>query len=457
MEDAKQLWSVWQRNLQAFRPAFTRPGWVRFAQWATAMVLCDEEHTVTQAAASLGLPQCWRAWEYCAEYAAWDAAAVERAVMGLVEREHRCRFGRYRPAAVDDTKAMRSSRRVWGACTYKHVSRNPRHPKLLTGHNWVVMGELCPGGGAAPWTYLPEAARLYLREAQLPPGETFRTKNELAVEMLRELDAESDAESESATVLAVFDGGYARAKVVRPCLGEAPNGPAGGPGPGPRRIEILTRPRSDARLYAPLPPPGRKGKGKKGGRPRKWGRRLPPPREHAKWRAPWREGRAWVYGRRRKFRCKCLECRWAVSGPDEAVRVFAFEVEGYDKPWYVVTSAADLSAAQVLEAYAARFRQEDGIRDHKQRMGMEQVRAWTKAPVLRTFLVQLVAITLLRLLGRELERTRGPGWCPPPPWNPRKTRASILDLRRVLWRCRTEFSQFTRELEEVQKPPSAAA
>ena len=59
------------------------------------------------------------------------------------------------------------------------------------------------------------------------------------------------------------------------------------------------------------------------------------------------------------------------------MRVFVFDVDGYAEPWFIVTSALDLSAAQVLEAYAARFRQENAIRDHKQRLGMQEVRAWT--------------------------------------------------------------------------------
>jgi hypothetical protein len=37
--------------------------------------------------------------------------------------------------------------------------------------------------------------------------------------------------------------------------------------------------------------------------------------------------------------------------------------------------------------------EEDGFRDHQQRLGMEECRAWTKAPILRTFQVQLVALT----------------------------------------------------------------
>jgi hypothetical protein len=60
-------------------------------------------------------------------------------------------------------------------------------------------------------------------------------------------------------------------------------------------------------------------------------------------------------------------------------------VDGYEKLWFPVTAALDLSAAQVVAAFAARLRREDGFRDHQQRLGMEECRAWTKEPMLRTF------------------------------------------------------------------------
>jgi hypothetical protein len=64
---------------------------------------------------------------------------------------------------------------------------------------------------------------------------------------------------------------------------------------------------------------------------------------------------------------------------------------------------------------------------------MEECRAWTKAPILRTFQVQLVALTLLRLLQAHLERSWGAdAWGAKPAWNRRKRHASILDLRRLI-------------------------
>lgn len=78
MDDAKQLWSWWQSLLAGFGPVFTRPGWVRFVQWVTGMVMGWEEHTITQILVSMNLESRWRAMEQFAEYGAWDRPAVDR-------------------------------------------------------------------------------------------------------------------------------------------------------------------------------------------------------------------------------------------------------------------------------------------------------------------------------------------------------------------------------------------
>lgn len=433
MDQAPRLWLWWLSLLSAFVPGFTRPGWVRFVQWVTGTVLCWEEHTLTQILTALGLESRWRVLERFAAYGAWDREAVERQTFRLIEQERPARWGQYHPVAVDDTKLHRTSKKVWGTCTFHESSaRSPNRAETVRAHNWVVMGDLVPG---KPWTYLPHAARLYCRQSQLPAGESFRTKTALAVELLRQADGES-----AVPILAVFDGAYAVATVIQPCLQ---------PQPGQRRIAIITRLRTDARLYHPA---GTRPRAK--GRPPKWGPRLAAPQHHVYWAVDWQPGRAWVYGRQRRFRYKQLRCRWAVSGPQRPVHVFVVDMAGYEEPWFLVTSALHLSAAAVVEVFAARFRQEDAIRDHKQRLGMEECRAWTKEPILRTFQVQLVALTLMRLLQARLNQVWGPGrWRLKPEWNPRKSHASILDLRRLFWRYRDEFGQFLLALEELENLP----
>jgi DDE superfamily endonuclease len=433
MSEATQLWDGWQALLSAFATVFTRPGWVRFVQWVTGMVLCWEEHTLTQILTALGLESRWRVLEHFAEYGAWDREAVERQTMRLIEQEWPARWGCYHPVAWDDTKLHRTSAKVWGTCTFHESSaRSPNRAETVRAHNWVVMGDLVPG---TPWTYLPHAARLYCRKKQLPAGERFQTKTALAVELLRQADDES-----AAPILGVCDGAYAVATVVDPCLH---------PQPGQRRIEILTRLRADARLYhTAVSKPRAKGR-----RPR-WGPRLAAPQHHLYWPTSWEKNRAWIYGRVRCFQYKQLRCRWSVSGPDIPVHVLVAVVDGYEKPWFLVTSALDLSAAQVVAAFAARFRQEDGFRDHKQRLGMEECRAWTKEPVLRTFQVQMIALTLLRLLQNRLDHVWGTGswWCKPA-WNGRKRHASIRDLCRLFWRHRAIFSQLLVALEDMETIP----
>lgn len=291
--------------------------------------------------------------------------------------------------AIDDTKGHRTSADVWGSCTFhESTARSPNRAETVRAHNWVVMGELVPG---KPWTYLPCASRLYFRKSQTPVGEVFRTKTSWAVDMMREVDDESDA-----PILAAFDGAYAMETVIRPCLN---------PPEGHRRIEFVTRLRKDARLYHPLTP---SKKNPKGGRPRKWGRRMAAPQNHEKWDADWQNGRAYLYGRIRNFRYKRVLCQWAVAGPEHLLYAYVFEVSGY------------------------------------------------KEPVLRTFQVQITAQTLLRLMQFRLDEQWGEqSWWSPPPWNPKKRHPSILDLRRLFWRHRDRFSKFLVRLEEMAKPPQA--
>ena len=128
-------------------------------------------------------------------------------------------------------------------------------------------------------------------------------------------------------------------------------------------------------------------------------------------------------------------------GHEVPVKAVVAQVEGNKKRYTLVTSAVDLTGLQMVELFAARFRQEDGFRDLKQRLGWEECRAWTKQPILRTTQLQLLALSLLRLLQFRLEEAEGDSWWFHPPWNQRKARPSVLDLERLLWPCRGEIQQ----------------
>ena len=74
------------------------------------------------------------------------------------------------------------------------------------------------------------------------------------------------------------------------------------------------------------------------------------------------------------------------------------EVEGYRQRFTLVSSKVTLGGLDILSLFCARFRQEDGFRDLKQRLGWEECRAWTKLPIMRTTQALFVVFVALRVV-----------------------------------------------------------
>jgi hypothetical protein len=422
---------LWQAQLDPYAPCFTRPGFRDFATWGTGLALNVEEHTITQSLVALDRPGDWKALESFAEHGAWDEPQVERTTARLLEDAPGRIWHGFHVWAGDDTKVHRSSPDVWGTCTFhEYTARCPNRAPTVRAHNWVVGGALLQDPEKPAW-FIPTAARLYFRKAQLPglgnPGEEparFRTKCELLVELLR-----AQAQAVPGRHLGVFDGGFALRSVVRPLVcPETKDLP---------RIDFITRLRLDARLYLP-PPPSRP---KRRGRPPVWGRRLAPPRQGGRWPGAWQQGEVFLYGRRRKVKFKEVVCLWHVLGNDVPVKVVVAEVEGYRKRFTLVSSATELTGLQIVELFCARFRQEDAFRDLKQRLGWEECRAWTRLPVWRTTLMLFVILAALRRLEWALDERRGDDWWLHPPWDRHKDRPSVRDVERFLRAHRAEIQR----------------
>jgi hypothetical protein len=426
--NATWLWPLWQAIVLSLAAGFTRRGRQRFVQWVTGLALNAEEHTVTQSLVALDRAHDWRALETFAEYGSWDLPSLQAGIARRVARLPDRLWHGYSVIAGDDTKVHRSSKEVWGTCTFhEYTARCPNRASTVRAHNWVVLGALLPSA-SGPAHFLPTAGRLYFRQSQLPeaqngPPVAFRTKCELLVAMAREHQKACPGKT-----LAVFDGGFALRSVVRPLT--KPDDP------GQPRIDFLTRLRHDAALHAL--PPGARRPGQRG-RPPVWGKRLAPPRQGGRWPGAWRQGQAFVYGRARRVRYKEVVCLWRVLGHGVPVKAVVAEVEGYAKRFTLVSSAIELSGAQLVELFCARFREEDAFRDLKQRLGWEECRAWTRLPIERTTAAMLATLTAMRLLQFELEDKRGDGWWLHPPWNRHKSRPSVLDVERLLREHREEL------------------
>jgi len=433
---ATMLWFLWQSLLQPFQPAFTAKGFRNFGEWVTGLVLNVEEHTITQSLIALERPQDWKALESFAELGTWRQDILADRLAQLLDDAPGSLWFGYHVSALDDTKVHRNSANVWGTCTFhEYTARCPNRATTVRAHNWVVLGRLLQYPDHPAW-FLPHTGRLYFRRSQLPTkpvSEPFQTKCELAVDLLQKHAASLPQERH----LAVFDGGYAFASVVEPLV----RPPAES---GHKRIDFLTRLRHDARLCALLPP--EEDGQKQQGRPRKWGKPLPPPRRGGKWPGKWQEGKAFIYSRVRKVRWKEIICQWRVLGHETAVKAVVAEVEGYSERFCLVSSALDLTGLQMVELFAARFRQEDGFRDLKQRLGWEECRAWTRLPILRTTQALFCAMSLMRLLQFLLDKQeQQDAWWRAPPWNPKKDRPSVLDAQRMFRRHAQEFRQLLSE------------
>ena len=429
MTHATLLWSIWQDLLSAFAWAFTGPGFRRFAEWITAMAINVEEHTITQSVLALERPADWKAMESFAEYGAWHPDYVTASLTRLVETAPGRLWHGYHISAVDDTKVHRSSPHVWGTCTFhEYTARCPNRATTVRAHNWVVLGALLHEPEKPAW-FLPISGRLYFRKSQLPAvgpdgTEPFRTKCELAVELFREqariIKGSTWPSSMAATPWRAWSGRWS-------C-----------PQDGAPRIEFLTRLRHDARLYALPLPPEERPKGKRGPQP-KWGKRLSPPRQGGRWRRSGRSGPPSSTADSGQVRWKEVVCLWRVLGYEVPVKAMVASVEGYKKRFTLVTSAVELTGLQMVELFAARFRQEDGFRDLKQRLGWEECRAWTANPIERTSQAQWVTMSLLRLSQFRLESAGEVDWWFRPPWNKDKDRPSVLDVERLFRRHREQI------------------
>lgn len=423
--NGKRLWSLWQALVLSFAIGFTRRGEQRFVEWVTGLALNVEEHTITQSLLGLDRVADWKALESFAEHGSWNLPLLQEWTGRAVDRFPGRLWHGYRVWAGDDTKVHRSSPHVWGTCTFhEYTARCPNRAGTVRAHNWVVLGGLVPQAEAPP-LFLPVAGRLYFRQSQLPAGEKFQTKCELLVALARQ-----QAQALPGPHLAVEDGGFALRSVVRPLVLPAT--------PDLPRIDFLTRLRHDARLYA-LPSTTRRP-GQRGPLP-KWGRRLSPPRQGGRWPGTWQQGEAFIYGRQRSVRWKEMVCLWRVLGWEVPVKAVVATVEGYRKRFTLVSSGRNLTGLQMVELFCARFRQEDGFRDLKQRLGWEECRAWTKNPIERTTQAQFVTLTALRLLQVRLAVEAGESWWLHPPWNKHKTRPSVLDVERLLRQYRQEIQQ----------------
>lgn len=317
-------------------------------------------------------------------------------------------------AVIDDTPTKRYGPHVEGAGIHHNPTPGPADQKYLYGHIWVTLSLALrhPRFGALA---LPLRAMLYVRQktmAKIPEWRdwTFATKLVLAarlVEWLAPLVKQAGK-----TLWLVVDGGYVKAPFLRRAVRAG--------------ATIIGRLRKDAALRDLPPKPQR---GRRRGRPRKYGKHKLSLVKRAAHREGWEAAKCTVYG---KTVTKLYKTFLATYRPTGGVIRVVIVLE--DHAWYPFLSTdPNATAVEIIEAFADRATIEQDFHDVKEvwGAGQQQVRnIWANVAVyhLNLWMHTLVELWSWNRSHEELCDRRLS------PWDERDRRPSHADRRKALRR-----------------------
>jgi len=264
----------------------------------------------------------------------------------------------YWTLAIDDSPTKRFGPCVEAANVHHNPTPGPGDGPWLYGHNWVCLAMLMshPLFGTIA---LPLLSRLYVRKVDVPKLKErydweFRTKHQLALELLRHVIRTLRALGSQAGFVVVFDGAYAARELVRPLIAEG--------------AIVVTRLRRDAKLFdLPVNKPGSRG------RPRKYGKNRVSLSKRAGRRDGWQTIRYANRGVMVEGRCKTFLATSHIVG--SPVRVVLLEHPGGSWAAYTSTDAS-MNVEAILKAVSDRWAIEEHFHDVKEVWGAgdQQVR-----------------------------------------------------------------------------------
>ena len=254
--------------------------------------------------------------------------------------------------ALDDTPTKRYGPQVQGAGIHHNPTPGPAGSRYVYGHVFVVLALLVvhPAWGVVA---LPLLARLYVRKKDLPAIDpkhrpTFRTKLEMAVELLRW--AKPWLDLMNLPIWVVADGAYANKEFLKPAMALG--------------MTVVSRLRKDAALRTV---PGPRPAGKRG-RPRTYGPDVIDLAKRAGQKRGWSTETLTLYGVATAKKYKTFLATWRPAGGVIRV-VLVDEPTGWRAYFCTDTSA---SVADILGMVADRFSLEITFRECKQVVGAGQ-------------------------------------------------------------------------------------
>jgi len=428
----------WEALCQLLSPAFTRPTAVTFLHLVTGWALCRSKPTVTALVCTIGrtllghAAKHWTVYERFFYRAAWSLPVVSRLLLVRIVAPLVESLGieRVIDLNIDDTTCSRCGKHIAFAGYFKDASVSNTLKRVIHwSHNWVIG---CVGIRTKFWPNwvigLPVWFTLYRKPPDCNRQHPFRTRQEIAAEMIREThEALPDW-----TIRIATDGQYATGAVVQAGAAIGSN--------------LVSRIRSDAALYAL---PSKQRRPSQRGRHPKKGKRLPSPKKLARRRKGWRTVQALVYGKRVKRRVLSVVCLWYHVSKDRPVKVLIVrDPSGEQKDDYMVCTDPAVDEVEIIQRFAARWPIEESIHDAKQLGGLEQVQGWCPRSVVRQAPMALIVQTLVKAwylrYGVKAKSAQPQGT----DWTQEKHHPSYLDmlatLRKALWAHRININSTLR-------------
>lgn len=261
--------------------------------------------------------------------------------------------------AVDDSPTPRYGKHVEGAGVHHNPTPGPADGEWLYGHNWVSMCFLAthPLWGVIA---LPLRSLLYVRMIDLPQlaekyDWKFRTKHELAVELVRWFVQTVRSLRLTNAIWLVADGAYAARTVIKPLAALG--------------VVVFSRLRKDAAIFG-LPSPRKPGQR---GRPPIYGKNRISLAKRAQHRSGWETVSYQCRGAQVTRQYKSFLATTRIAGGIIRVVIVRFE-DGSWAPYFCTDP--NVSVRDILETGASRWAIEEHFHDVKEiwGAGQQQVR-----------------------------------------------------------------------------------
>lgn len=318
--------------------------------------------------------------------------------------------------AVDDTLHGKGGQNVFGAGTHHDPLTSTRaRAQFQFGHCWVVLAVIVQLPFAIRPRALPVLFRLNVPEKMAIKWKIpHKKKTALAAEMVAKLAARFPDRS----LCLVNDNLYSCETVISAL---------------PANVEMVGRLNIEAALHGPVETGGDQPKM---GRPKKWGPKLPNPKQVANDETAWETRKVHIYGRDVTVRFKTWTAFWQSGGSTRLLRcVVVWRPDGQYPYESFFSTNPNLTVEQLLEAYACRWSLEVTFHETKASIGVDHPQVWRQEAVARTTPTAMLLYGLVVLWYVDHGHKSAAATWPRRPWYTRKATPSFEDMIATLRRA----------------------